>query len=820
MRNSEKRDMNAIEQEKKIADLLGKMTLEEKVSLCHANSKFTIASIERLGIEELVMSDGPHGVRPEMERHSWKKLNRPEDACTYLPTGTALAATWNPQLGRAYGEVLGSEARYRGKDIILGPGVNIIRTPLCGRNFEYMSEDPCLISKMAPGLVKGIQSQDVAACVKHYCLNNQELDRFGVNVEVSDRALHEIYLQGFYSAIIEGEAWSVMGAYNKYQEKYCCHNEVLVNHILKGSWGFDGVYLTDWGGAHDTDESIYNGLDIEMGTDLPYNEYYLADAFLEKAKESEEVRDLLDDKVRRILRLMFRINKFSPDRKQGEFNTEVHQQVTYDVASESMILLKNEDNILPIDKNRLKKLLVVGPNADKKHASGGNSSGIMAYYEVTPLQGIRDRLSDCCEIVYESGSFDLTYQPIPVQMLHIIDPVAGCRAYKQTAYTRNDQGDVKKSVSFCENGNIAGGKADAYDIAVSAEIPESGCYSFGFYTDGTAVVKICGVEQVKLEAAGREQEITCAFDYEKGERVDIAIHVERVKENVNFHFGWLTPKDYQNTSTETELLQKAKEADYVIYCGGLDHSYDTESFDKKSMQLPSEQDVLIPKLIKANPNTIIALTAGSPVAMPWVEEAKAVIWTWYAGMETGHVLCDILTGDVCPSGKLPFTLPKTYTDTPVARYGEYQKTNCKYQEDILVGYRAYDYDNIDPMFPFGHGLSYSDFSYSDLAIATGENEVVISFQIKNTGPAAAIETAQLYIGDPVCSVKRPPKELRNFKKIKLEPGQMTMVSLPVSVRDLSYYNEATKDWHLEHGEFTVYVGSSSRDIRLKGSFWF
>ena len=311
--------------EEKIEELLEAMTLEEKVSLCHANSKFTIASIERLGIDELVMSDGPHGVRPEMERDSWKKLNRPEDACTYLPTGTALAATWNPELGRSYGEVLGSEARYRGKDIILGPGVNIIRTPLCGRNFEYMSEDPCLISKMSPGLVKGIQSRDVAACVKHYCLNNQELDRFHVNVEVSDRALHEIYLKGFYSAIIEGEAWSVMGSYSRYHEQYCCHNDFLVNHVLKGSWGFDGVYLTDWGGAHDTEESIYNGLDIEMGTNVPYNEYFLADAFLEKAKESDEVRELLDDKVRRILRLMFRVNKFSADRNQGEFNTKAHQ---------------------------------------------------------------------------------------------------------------------------------------------------------------------------------------------------------------------------------------------------------------------------------------------------------------------------------------------------------------------------------------------------------------------------------------------------------------------------------------------------------------
>lgn len=803
--------------EKKIAMLLGEMTLEEKVSLCHANSKFTVASVERLGIEELTMSDGPHGVRPELDRHSWRNLRRSEDACTYLPTGTALAATWNPKLGNEYGKVLGSEARYRGKDIILGPGVNVIRSPLCGRNFEYMSEDPCLISKMAPGLVQGIQSQDTAACVKHYCLNNQELDRFSVNIEVSRRALHEIYLKGFYAAIMEGGAASVMGAYNKYENQYCCHHDYLVNRVLKGTWGFDGVYLTDWGGAHSTDESIYHGLDIEMGTNAPYDAYYLAEAFLERARESQEVRELLDDKVRRILRLMYSVNKFSAERKQGAFNTKEHQQTSYAVAAEAMVLLKNENKLLPLDKSKLKKVLVVGPNADKKHASGGNSSGVSALYEVTPLQGAIDRLSAYCEVEYESGALAAAYHPVAPQMLNIIDTVAGCRAYKHIAHAKDT---AVQKVEFREDANVYGGTADRYDISFSVDIPETGNFAFRFQTNGNARIKINGVEQANIRYWRQfpDQEFTCAFDYEKGAQVDFDIHVVREKATVDFTFGWMTPWDRAESSSEAELLEKAKSADCVIYCGGLDHSFDTESFDKKTMLLPSEQDVLIPKLIHANPNTVVVMTAGSPVAMPWIDKAKAVVWSWYAGMETGHVLFDILTGAVCPSGKLPFTLPKVYGDTPVARYGEYQEGKCTYKEDILVGYRGFDYDDIVPMFPFGHGLSYGDFEYSDLAVDVQREQIVVTFKVKNTGSVTAMETAQLYIGDPVCSVMRPVKELRNFKKVKLQPGETALVSLPVSVMDLCYYDEISDGWKLEDGEFTVLIGASSRDIRLEGSF--
>ncbi len=809
------------ETENRIEELICEMTLEEKVGLCHANSKFYSSGVERLGIEELAMMDGPHGVRSEPERDSWDCLNREEDKCTYLPTETALAATWNKKLARVFGETLGSEARHRGKDIILGPGVNIIRTPLCGRNFEYMSEDPCLIEKMAPEVVKGIESTDTAACVKHFALNNQELDRGYVNSEVSDRALYEIYLRGFYSAIIEGGASSVMGAYNRYQGQHCCHNDRLVNKILKGDWGFKGVYLSDWDGVHNTDEAIMNGLDIEMGTNKPYNEYYLADEFLRKAQESEEVREKLDDKVRRILRLMFSVNKFSDTRQKGEFNTKEHQQNTHNIAAEAMVLLKNENNVLPIDKHKLKKLLVVGENAVIRHAEGGSSSGVRALYEVTPLDGIKSRLSDVCEIEYIEGNFGSNFKDIPVQDLNIIELSAGCRSFKIVEYTEKEDGKVEQKISYTETASIVDGEGDYYDVLLSLKIPESGDYSFKFTTNGSANAFLNGKEYANILYSiwHNSLDTVCSFKYEKGTDVDFKIRVKKGEDRkVNFSLKWFTPNS-MSSSTEEELFTKAAAADYVIFCAGLGHNYDSEGMDKRSMMLPGTQDALISKLSKLNPNTIVAITAGSPVAMPWIDGVNAVIWNWYGGMEIGHVLCDTLMGDIVPSGKMPFTLPKDYSDTPVARYGEYKPVNCKYNEDILVGYRGFDYDNIEPLFPFGYGLSYSSFEYSDLTVKVDGASALVEFKVTNTGKVKAKEIAQLYIGDPECSVKRPPKELRNFAKIELEPKETKTVSLSVSKLDLSFYDEVSSEWKLEAGEFIVYVGSSSRDIRLQQSFF-
>lgn len=803
--------LNVSEIESKIEEILSKLTLEEKVAMCHANSKFTSAGVERLGIDELVMSDGPHGVRAEVARDSWDCLNRPEDKCTYLPTETALAATFNRDLALRFGETLGSEARARGKDIILGPGVNVIRTPLCGRNFEYLSEDPYLTAQMAAPIVKGIQSKDVAACVKHYALNNQELDRSGVNVEVSDRALREIYLKGFYGAIVEGEAFSVMGAYNLYKNQHCCHNDYLVNDILKGEWGFDGVYLTDWAGAHDTDECIYNGLDLEMGTNKPYNEYYLADAFLEKAKESQEVRDLLDDKVRRILRLMLRINKLAPNRKIGDFNTHEHKMVAVDVAAESMVLLKNDIKLLPIDSTKHKKVLVVGPNAKAVHHAGGNSSAVPALYEVSAFDGISNRFEGF-DIEYERGVADIKYHPIATEQLNIIDLKAGCRACKVESTTDYGQ----KSIEFCETFNLLNALGNTYDMALSCTVPETGKFSFKFTSNTTFSAFINGenVADKKYSIWHKYQTSACCLDLEKGQTLDITVHIEKKTDDVYFDFGWLTPTDHENSSDEQNMLRKAEDADIVIYCGGLNHSYDTESFDKKDMKLPAEQQEMIPKFLKANKNTVVVLTAGSPFEMPWIKAANTVVWTWYSGMEWGNVLADILLGKISPSGKLPFTLPKTYEDTPVYRYGEYRAKNCKYLDDIYVGYRGFEKDGIQPLFEFGYGLSYSSFEYSNLFAEASCEGITLNFTLKNSGDVKAKETAQVYLQFLDSAVPRSPKELKGFIKTELAQGQSTELTLTIPSSELTFFCEETNSFVKEKGRVKVLVGSSLNDVRL------
>lgn len=701
--------------EERVEDALSRMTVEEKVAMCHAQSKFSSAGVPRLGIPDNWASDGPHGIRAEVLWDEWYGAGWTCDSCTAYPALTCLAATWNREMALRYGKSLGEEARYRNKNILLGPGVNIYRQPLNGRNFEYMGEDPYLASQMVVPYIKGVQQNKVAACVKHFILNNQETDRDRIEVEVDDRALNEIYLPAFKAAVKEGGTWAIMGSYNRYKGEYCCHNRLLLNDLLKGEWGFDGVVVSDWGGTHDTDQSINNGLDMEFGTwtdgmgwgrSNAYSQYYLADAYLERLKNGTASQEVLDDKVRRILRLVFRTT-MADRRPSGSFASPEHAVDCRTIAQEGIVLLKNDRKTLPLDAAKLHKIVVVGENAVKRMTIGGGSSSLKVKKEVSPLEGIRARAGEGCEVVYAEG-------------------------YRSPAVMEQD---VKDAV-----------------------VPKQ--------------------------------------------------------------------KAIDHAALLSEAVGKAADADAVIYVGGLNKNtfQDCEGADRQSYSLPYGQDMLIEALAAANPNLVIVLVSGNAVAMPWVDKASSIVQSWYCGSEAGNAIASILFGDANPSGKLPFTFPVALSDNGAIATGSYGGDGDKvvYSDGILVGYRWYEKKNIKPLFPFGHGLSYTQFEYGDAKLSRKSihknQRLKVDIDIKNVGDREGGEVVQLYVGAVESSVLRPVKELKGFEKIFLRAGEKRRVRFTLTRDDLAFYDSAVSDWRAEAGRYEIYIGSSSEDIRAVADF--
>lgn len=702
--------------EARVKDALSRMTLEEKVALCHAQSKFSSAGVPRLGIPELWMSDGPHGVRAEINWNDWGYANWTNDSITAFPALTCLAATWNPDMSAKYGKAIGEEARYREKDVLLGPGVNIYRTPMNGRNFEYMGEDPYLASVMCVPYIQKLQKNGVAACVKHYALNNQELWRGHIDVNLSDRALHEIYLPAFKAAVEEGGAWSIMGAYNKIRGQHACHNDFTLNKILKDDWKFDGCVITDWGGAHDTYEAAVNGLDIEMGSYtngltsesvFTYNDYYLANPYLQMLKDGKVPMSTIDDKASRILRLIFRtaMNRQKP---YGSVATEEHYAAAREIGNEGIVLLKNAPVVkkgaplLPIDAAKYQNILVVGDNAVRLLNQGGGSSELKVKDMVSPLDGLRAVYGD--KVAYAKGY------------------AAGRPMY---------------------------GRAD--------EIPQN------------------VVDSLRAEA-----------------------------------------------------VEMAKKADLVVLVGGLNknHFQDCEGGDRLEYGLPFGQDELIEALLGVNKNLVLVLLSGNAVEMPWVSRVPAIVQGWYLGSMGGKSLADILSGAVNPSGKLPFSFPAKLTDCGAHAFDElsYPGDSIKqeYKEDILVGYRWHDTKKVPALFPFGHGLSYTTFTYgkpvASAKAMAADGTLTLTVAVKNTGSVAGKEIVQLYIGDDKCSVLRPVKELKHFAKVALAPGEEKNVTFTLTPDDLKFYDEASAAWKYEPGKFKAYVCASSADVRGVVSF--
>ena len=695
--------------EQRIDDALARMTLDEKIAVIHAQSKFSSPGVKRLGFPDLWTDDGPHGVRPDVLWDEWVQAGQTNDSCVAFPALSCLAATWNPALSQLYGESLGEEALYRGKNVMLGPGVNINRTPFNGRNFEYMGEDPWLASCMVVPYIQGLQSKGVAACVKHYALNNDEEYRHQVNVIVSDRALHEIYLPAFKAAVQEGGAWAIMGSYNLYQNQHNCHNAILLNKILKQDWGFDGVVLSDWGGCHNTEEAIMNGLDLEfgswtdglmMGATNAYDNYYMALPYKRLIQKGKYSTKELDEKVRRVLRLFYRTT-MNRHRPFGFLCSESHYQAALKIAQEGIVLLKNDRELLPV-KNA-KRILVVGENAIKMMTVGGGSSSLKVQKEILPLDGIKARFADA-----------------------------------EVDFARGYVGDTVQSY----NGVTVG--RSLYDLRSAEELT-------------------------------------------------------------------------------AEAVAKAKNADVVIFIGGLNKSnyQDCEGHDRQTYGLPYGQDQLVEALVKTNPNLVYVNISGNAVAMPWAKKVPAIVQGWFIGSEAGEALASVLAGDVNPSGKLPFTWYARLEDCGAHATGSYPGTwrdghqiiDEAYKEDIFVGYRWTDKQHIKPLFPFGYGLSYTTFKVSNLRAdkkeMTADDQLTITADVKNVGFSAGAEVMQLYIGDTKSSQPRPVKELKGFKKVYLEPGETQQVSFTIDRSALSFYDEKTGDWTAEPGEFVAMVNNSS-----------
>ncbi len=811
--------------EDRIEDLLGRMTLEEKIRLCHAGSKFAVSAIPRLGIPEFWMSDGPHGVRHEICRDSWDPVETDEDRSTYLPTGTALAATWNPDLARKFGEVLGAEARHRGKDMILGPGINIVRTPICGRNFEYYGEDPFHIAKMVVPAVRGIQSQQVAACVKHYAANSQELNRQGVNAQMPERTLREIYLPGFKAAVVDGECLAVMGAYNMFRGQYCSHNDYLVQGILKGEWNFDGCFLSDWAAVEDTFEAARFGLDLEMGTGKPYDEYYLARPFREAIERGELEEDLVNDKARRNLRVMFRIGMFDTNRTSGERNTAKHHQRALEIARETIVLLKNERGVLPLEKDGLSRVVVIGDNAIARHAQGGHSSGVKALYEVTPLEGLRNRLGSSVVIDHFQGypAKDGDFERIDPEFLGIADEGAGTHGWKAVYWRQRDcrgegirKADVAIDFDWTNSTPFPGDTPGQYSIDWQAAFipPESGPYEFVLVGASHACFLIDGIAVIHRFDGGSET-VFKSVELEGGRGYEFRVELRPGHSPVRIRMGWIPPWKRRKREDDGRFIKAVKSADAVLFFGGLSHQYDLEGTDRRDMGLHEGQNELIARIAGLNPRTVVVLVSGSPVEMPWVDNVPAIVQMWYAGMEGGNAIADVLIGNTNPSGKLPMTFPKALKDSPAHALGDYAAEVCRYKEGIFVGYRWFDAKNIEPLFPFGHGLSYTEFELSGLSVETTIAGVRASLTIRNAGLRAGAEVIQVYVGQPVCSVERPTRELKEFAKVFLEPGASTRVEFDLPRAAFAFWSDAKNDWALEPGEFLIEAGVSSRRIILK-----
>jgi beta-glucosidase len=798
--------------DKRVDALLAKMTWEQKIEMIGGENTFYTHPLPKLGIPSLKMSDGPLGV------HDYGPT-------TAYPAGIALAASWDVELAKRVGTMMGQDARARGVNFILAPGMNIYRAPMNGRNFEYFGEDPFLASRMAVSVIEGIQAQGVIATAKHFVANNEEYGRLEVSSDVDERTLREIYLPAFEASVKEGKVGAVMDAYNPVNGVFMTQNSDLNNQILKREWGFDGILMSDWGATHDGVAAANGGLDLEM----PSAAYMYKDVLLAAIKEGKVSTATINDKVRRILRKAIEFGFF--DRPQTVSNipllSQEGRQVALEEAREGMVLLKNAGNILPLDRTTTKMIAVIGPDAYPAVIGGGGSSLTKPFNDVSFLEGIGNYLGTTATVLYAVDA-------------PVLEEVFGSSEFVTTPGGSNGL-----KAEFFNNENLEGTptlvRTDSHvdfhwgDGSYAANQPvdhfsarwtgyfvprKSGDYTF--YTNSDDGVRLYLDDERVIDDWQRHSETVNSYvrRLEAAKPYKIRLEYNEMVGTATVGFG-ITATELA-VGRETKAL--AEKADAVILCVGFDPSTETEGADR-TFQLPSGQDELIQQITSANKNTIVVLTAGGNVDMSrWIDRVPGLLHAWYPGQEGGTALAQIVFGDYSPSGKLPASFERRWEDNATfnSYYPAKGEKRVRYSEGIFVGYRHFDRSTTKPLFAFGYGLSYTTFAYSNLSITPPRGSLseplMVSFDVTNAGSRSGVEVAELYVGEPHASVPRPVKELKGFARVTLEPHETRHVTIRLDRRAFSFYDVAKKDWNAEPGEFLLLVGASSDDIRLNGSF--
>jgi len=800
--------------ETRVENILGQMTLEEKVAMCVGGGAMEFKGVPRLNLPNMACTDGPRGTHTG----------------TAFPVGVAFGATWNPPLLEEASVVMGKECRAEGATMLLGSMLNIQRDPLGGRFFELYTEDPFLNAEIAVACVKGVQSQNVADCIKVMSCNNREENRNEYMSMVSLRALHEIYFPGFKAGVERGHAWAMMTSANGVNGEFASDSHFLLTETLKENWGFDGMTLTDWLGTRSMEKAAFAGLDVSMpyAAGSPFGKPLLAAVQSGKIPES-----VVDDKARRVLRTMGRVGLLDgvPPTQGGVRNTPEHYAVSRRVAEESLVLLKNEKQTLPLDLAKTRKLLVVGPNADQRFClvGLGGSSWQESAYEITPLQGIRNAVGTNATVQYFSTDDLGGFEEIPAAVMREQN---GNRGFLAKYFKEGDANPVvervESEVKFLwemKSPDTDKIPPEHFRAEFTGEIipPVTGTYTLRLTAGGGAAwvfVDAVGGAPLAITDTGKGiPTATATVQMQAGKPFYLRVAYTKSTGDAACRLEWALPTDEKKMATTcAKLAEAAKAADAVLVFAGIDHSLDSEGRDRTDMNFPEAQTALIKHLAAANPKTIVTLLNGSPLELGgWLDKVPAVLEAWYPGMEGGTAIANALFGKINPSGKLPFSWPKQLADSPSHAIGRQSFARVEYLEDIFVGYRYFDTKNVEPQFPFGFGLSYTTFAYDGLAVKVDGDKVKVSFTVKNTGKVAGAEVAQVYVAPPIGNVGRPVHELKGFKKVFLKPFEKQTVEVELDRDAFAYFDEAANGWVVPPGHYGIEVGGCSRNLDTSGN---